>query len=247
MRLTGALRCLAAAGLLASLGACATADPNDLSATDKLPGFNRAMHDVNVALDRAVLRPAAQGYDFVTPTVFKHMIGNGFNHLELPANFVNFVLQGEVVPALETLGRFTINTVMGAGGLLDPATEFGLGKRETDFGITLGRHGVEEGTYLVLPLLGPSTARDAAGTVVDMAFSPLTYLGVPQEARIGARALEIVDTRDENFEIVDDLLYESANPYVSLRSIYLQRRRALLAGEGGGADALPDIFEEQGN
>lgn len=244
MRLMRAVRGLAAAALLAALGACATADPDDLSATDKAPGFNRAMLDFNIAMDKAVLRPAAQGYDFVTPTLFKHLIGNGFEYLELPGNFINFVLQGEVEPALETLGRFTINTVVGIG-VLDPATDFGLPKHETDFGITLGRHGVEEGTYLVLPVFGPSNARDAAGTVVDMAFSPLTYLGVPSEARLGARALDIVDTRDRNKQIIDDLLYESANPYVSLRSVYLQRRRALVAGEEAGADALPDIFEPE--
>lgn len=244
MRLMRAVRGLAAAALLAALGACATADPDDLSATDKVSGFNRAMLDVNIAMDKAVLRPAAQGYDFVTPTLFKHLIGNGFEYLELPGNFINFVLQGEVEPALETLGRFTINTVVGIG-VLDPATDFGLPKHETDFGITLGRHGVQEGTYLVLPVFGPSNARDAAGTVVDMAFSPLTYLGVPSEARLGARALDIVDTRDRNKQIIDDLLYESANPYVSLRSVYLQRRRALVAGEEAGADALPDIFEPE--
>lgn len=241
MTLMRAVRGLAAAALLAALGACATADPDDLSATDKVSGFNRAMLDFNIAMDKAVLRPAAQGYDFVTPTLFKHLIGNGFEYLELPGNFVNFVLQGEVEPALETLGRFTINTVVGIG-VLDPATDFGLPKHETDFGITLGRHGVQEGTYLVLPVFGPSNARDAAGTVVDMAFSPLTYLGVPSEARLGARALDIVDTRDRNKQIVDDLLYESADPYVSLRSVYLQHRRALVAGEEAGADALPDIF-----
>ena len=244
MTFVGALRGLAAATLLAALGACATADPNDLSATDKVPGFNKAMLDFNIAMDKAVLRPAAQGYDFVTPTLFKHLIGNGFDYLELPGQFINFALQGEVTPALETLGRFTINTVVGIG-VLDPATDFGLPKHETDFGVTLGKHGVPEGTYLVLPVFGPSTARDAAGTVVDMAFSPLSYLGVPSEARLGARALDIVDTRDRNFELIDDLLYESEDPYVSLRSVYLQRRRSLVGGEEAGAEGLPDIFDEQ--
>jgi len=249
MTLVKAISRCCAAVLVLALGACATADPNDLSATDRHTGFNRAMHDFNLAMDRNVLRPAAQGYDAVTPTLFKHLIGNGFSHLELPADFVNFVLQGEVDPALETLGRFTINTVMGIG-VLDPATEFGLPKRETDFGLTLGKHGVEEGSYLVLPFFGPSTARDAAGGVVDFAMNPLTYLGyvapgVTPEATLALTATDFVDTRDRNKEIIDELLYESADSYVTLRSVYLQRRRSQVAGDKGDAEALPDIFDEQ--
>ena len=80
--------------------------------------------------------------------------------------------------SLHTLGRFTINTVMGAGGFLNPADEFGLRRKPNDFGMTLARYGVGEGPYLVLPLLGPTTARDVSGFVVDRAFSPMTYVGV---------------------------------------------------------------------
>lgn len=235
--------------LLLALAACATADPNDFSATDTHPKFNRAMHDFNLALDRNLLRPAAQGYDVATPALFKHLIGNGFSHLELPADFVNFALQGKVNPALETLGRFTLNTVLGVG-VLDPATEFGLPKRETDFGITLGKSGVAEGDYWVLPFIGPTTTRDALGGVVDLAMNPLTYLGyvfpgASPEATIGATLTETVDARNRNKEIIDDLLYESANSYISLRSVYLQRRRSQMAGDEGDAEALPDIFDEQ--
>ena len=250
MTLVGMIRrCVAATGLLA-LAACATAEPGDLSDTDKTTGFNRAMHEFNLALDRNVLRPAAKGYDFVTPALFKHLIGNGFSHLELPGDFINYVLQGEVDPALETLGRFTVNTVVGAGGLLDPATEFGLSKQETDFGVTLGRHGVAEGNYFVLPFIGPTTTRDAVGSVVGRAFHPLTYLGfiapgVSPEAGIGIRVLGAVDTRDRRADLIDEILYESADSYISLRSVYLQRRRALVAGDEAAAETLPDIFEQE--
>lgn len=249
MTLPGMIRRAVAALGLFTLAACATASPDDLSATDTTPGFNRAMHEFNVTLDKNLLRPAAQGYEFAAPTLFKHLIGNAFSHLELPGTFVNFALQGEVTPALETLGRFAVNTVGGAGGFLDPATEAGLPRQNTDFGVTLGKHGVAEGNYLVLPLFGPSTTRDAVGMVVDRAFQPLTYLGyvfpgAPAGTGIALTVTERVDARHRNFDLIDDLLYESADSYVSLRSIYLQRRRAQVAGEEAGAEALPDIFEE---
>jgi len=240
-------RGLALAAILGVAG-CAAAGPRaDMSATDTHEGFNRNMLDFNLALDRNVLRPAARGYDFVTPALVKHLLGNGFSHLDLPADFINYLLQGEFTPALETLGRFTINTVLGAGGLLDPATEFGLPRNDTDFGITLGKHGVDEGTYWVLPLVGPTTTRDAFGGLVDIALSPTTYIGVvapgvTPELGLSLTAGDYIDKRDRNGDLVDELLYESADPYISLRSVYLQRRRSEVAGEKAGAEALPDIF-----
>jgi len=248
MKLSGTARRLAGLSALLLVSACASADPQaDFAAADPYEGFNRNMHEVNLFLDTALIRPAAQGYDFVTPTTIKFLIGNGFSHLDLPGDFANYVLQGEVKPALRTLGRFTINTVLGACGLLDPATEFGLPKEDTDFGVTLGKHGVGEGAYLVLPFLGPSTGRDLVGRVVDLAFYPPTYFGVTDSSVLNTlslplKAVDTVDQRDRNFELIDDLLYKSDDSYISLRSVYLQRRRAMVAGAEGGADALPDIF-----
>ena len=233
-----------------TLGACATAgDPTDLSSTDPHEGFNRKIHQVNLVLDRNVLRPVAKGYDLITPTLIKHLLGNGFSHLDLPADFVNYLFQGNIDSALETLGRFTINTVLGAGGLLDPATEFGLPKNDTDFGITLGKHGVDEGTFWILPLLGPSTSRDAVGSLVDIALTPTTYLGyiatsVSPELGVSLFVVDTIDQRDRYGEFIDDILYDSPDSYVSLRSIYLQRRRSLVASEQDAADSLPDIFNE---
>jgi phospholipid-binding lipoprotein MlaA len=249
MNSINAIRRCAALAMALSVAACATADPGaDLSATDPNENFNRKMLEANLAMDRNILRPVAQGYDFVTPTLVKHLLGNGFNHLDLPADFVNYLLQGEVNSALETLGRFTLNTVLGAGGFLDPATEFGLPKEDTDFGITLGKHGVGEGTYWVLPLVGPTTTRDAFGGLVDIALTPTTYVGlvapgVSPELGLSLVVSETVHDRDRNGDLIDEVLYESADPYISLRSVYLQRRRSEVAGSEGGAEALPDIFD----
>jgi phospholipid-binding lipoprotein MlaA len=142
----------------------------------------------------------------------------------------------------------TIWTVLGAGGLLDPATEFGLPKDDTDFGITLGKHGVAEGTYWMIPLVGPITTRDAVGGLVDIALTPTSYIGfiepgISPETGISLVTGEVVHTRDHNADLIDELLYESPDPYISLRSVYLQRRRSEVAGDKAGAEALPDIFE----
>ena len=236
-------------GLVAGLGACAQTQGNgDLAKADPFEETNRFFHQNNLRLDRNVLRPAAQGYGYVTPTLFKHMIGNGLSHLELTRDFANYLLQGDVDRSLETLGRFTLNTIVGAGGLLDPATEFGLPREPTDFGMTLGRYGVGEGGYLVLPLLGATTVRDAAGYAVDRAFSPTSYLG-PFIAADGispaVTVLGLVHRRDKRADLIDDVLYNSPDSYVTIRSAYLQRRRAQIAGEDGAEELLPDIFDDE--
>jgi phospholipid-binding lipoprotein MlaA len=247
MEMVKAIRRALALVAVMGVAACATAEPGaPLSATDPHESFNREMLDANIAMDRDLLRPAAQVYDTVTPGTIKLMVGNGFNHLELPADFLNYVLQGDPELALEVLGRFTMNTVMGAGGLLDPATEFGLPKKDTDFGLTLGKYGVSEGTYWVIPVLGPTTTRDVNGYIFDTLFSPTSAFGLiqpnpPLTVSMGLLALEGVDIRDRNKAVIDDLLYESEDPYVTVRSVYLQRRRSQLAGEA--AETSPDIFD----
>jgi phospholipid-binding lipoprotein MlaA len=227
---------------------CAAEGPREgLAATDPYEPFNRRMLNVNKGLDRYALRPVSQAYDVVTPTTFKFIIGNGFDYLETPIHFANYLLQGDIDNSLETLGRFTLNTVLGIG-ILDPATEFGLPRQETDFGITLARWGVGEGPYFVLPLFGPSTARDLPSFVVDRAFYAPSYFGVVTD--IGffnpvINGVELVDRRAKNADLIDELFYETEDTYVTLRAAYLQRRRAMAAGEEGEIDNLPDIFDDE--
>ena len=245
-------RLVRSAVLVAGLGtmsACAGDPPSgDFAAADPYEQTNRFFLKGNIRLDRNILRPAAQGYDLITPTLIKHLIGNGLGHLELTKDFANYLLQGDVDRSLETFGRFTVNTIAGAGGLLDPATEVGLPRQATDFGITLGKYGVAEGGYLVLPLLGPTTVRDAAGFVVDRAFSPTTYLGqVTSADAIGTviTGVGFVHQRDKRFDLIDEALYNSRDSYVTIRSGFLQRRRAQVAGEEGAEELLPDIFDDE--
>jgi phospholipid-binding lipoprotein MlaA len=236
--------------LTLGLGGCASTDPSRGPAgMDPYEGTNRAIHGFNVGLDSYVLRPAAKGYDTVTPTVFQHVIGNGLSHLDLPVDIVNYALQGDFDASGRALGRFTLNTILGAGGLLDPATEFGLPRRETDFGVTLGKWGVGSGPFLMLPLLGPSNPRDFAGFGVDMAISPTTYTGLTNSDALNLLSapyavLDRIDARNRNADLIDNILYDSPDSYVTLRSIYLQRRQALISG-GTDTEALPDIFDEE--
>lgn len=244
-------RALAGAALLA-LAACATPEGprTGFAETDDFEPTSRNVHDVNLALDEYVLRPVAQGYDVVTPTLVQHLVGNGFSHLALPRDFLNQLMQGDVDAGLTTLGRFVVNTLLGAGGLLDPATEFGLPRQATDFGVTLGKLGVDEGSYVVLPLMGPSTVRDSFALIVDAAMSPLTYLGMAtgiDGLGVAVGVGDRVDQRNRNAALIDDALYESADSYVTIRAGYLQRRRAQIA-EGSpdaAVDSLPDIFDEE--
>lgn len=236
-----------AAGIILAFGltACASTDSGDEFA-DPYEGFNRAMHSVNVTLDKNVLRPVAQGYDYATPELIQHLIGNGLDFLEQPKHFANYLLQGDVDNSLRVLGRVTLNATLGLG-LLDPATEFGLPSKPTDFGITMGKWGVDEGVFLVIPFLGPSTVRDLGGTVVDQAFSVSRYVGLFGDVDLMGPivgVVGVVDGRNRNADLIDEVLYNSPDSYVTQRSIYLQRRRALVRGETS-EDSLPDIFDEE--
>ncbi|MEM7211898.1 MAG: VacJ family lipoprotein [Pseudomonadota bacterium] len=242
------VRALLQAVLLSALLAGCAIDPTGAGlVADPLEDINRSIHEVNKGLDRAVLRPAADVYDVATPTLFKHVFGNAVRHLTLPGTFVNYVLQGDTDEAVATLGRFTLNTVYGAGGALDPATEFGLPLAPTDFGLTLASWGVDEGPYVELPLFGPSTARDTVGLLVDTALQPTTYVTGGVEITIASatvRALDIVDRRNRNKGLIDDVLYRSEDSYVSLRTAYIQNRRKRASGGETNVDDLPDLFEE---
>ena len=143
---------------------------------DPWEDFNRAMFSFNDGLDRWVLEPVAKGYDFITPTPLEHCISNFFNNLRVPIQSVNGFLQGKPVNGASDIGRFTVNTTLGLAGFLDPATTFGLVRHEEDFGQTLGVWGVNPGPYFVIPLLGPSTVRDAGAKFVDPEWYWARYL-----------------------------------------------------------------------
>ncbi|RMF32869.1 MAG: VacJ family lipoprotein, partial [Alphaproteobacteria bacterium] len=197
-----------------------------------------------------VLKPASELYVAATPELFRYLLANGVSNLGLPVDAANQLMQGRFMDALATVGRFGVNTVFGAAGLLDPATDFGLPREPADFGQTLYVWGVPEGAYVELPIFGPSTRRDAVGRVVDYIIDPTTYFGfiVPNtpaaHAFTAVRGLDILNRRAQLAPQLDPLLYSSADSYTELKNSYVQLRRRQLGMEEPADAALPDIFED---
>jgi phospholipid-binding lipoprotein MlaA len=212
--------------LVASFGSVAVAAPAR-AVDDPLEPLNRGIFEFNRIVDGLVLKPASQIYVFAVPEPGRRGVSNFLSNLRAPVVFINHLLQGEGEQAGITFGRFFVNSTLGFLGIFDAATVFGVEpRREADFGQTLGVWGVGGGAYLVLPLFGPSTFRDAGGIAVDtFLFDPLPYLSDSDTlmARWGATA---VDTRYQYGPLLDDLEAASLDFYAAARSAFLQNRAA---------------------
>ena len=213
--------------LLLVLGSATIGLAEDGRDRDPWERFNRAMFSFNDALDRWVLEPVAKGYDKVMPDPLEECVGNFFHNLRVPINGVNDLLQGKPVDGASDVGRFAVNTTIGLAGFLDPATYFGLVRHDEDFGQTLGVWGLDTGPYLVIPLFGASTVRDAGGLAVDAALTPTWYF-VDAVYTVGSRAVETVNTRARYLEEVKRAREASFDFYSFVRNAYLQRRDAMV-------------------
>ncbi len=216
---------IVASAVFALLAACSVA-PEGVSTHDPYENVNRKVHDFNVGLDRVVLRPASQVTSALPHQVTDRVVDFSDN-LALPGMIVNGVLQGDFEGAGTNTVRFIVNTIIGLGGLFDPADRAGIYEESTDFGETLAVWGAPEGAFVMLPVLGPSTERDAVGEVVDIVFDPLGFI-LPTEVQpyaTGAKIGEKIVTRGNFGSTVDSVLYESADSYAQTRGFYLDNRR----------------------
>lgn len=221
---------------------------DELVIHDPQEGLNRFFFGLNRGFDLAFVRPISKIYGAVVPGPLRLIARNGLRHLEAPGDLINYTLQGNGREAGKTLKRFVINSTLGLGGAFDIADHLGTPYNPTDFGLTLADWKVGEGRYLVNPLLGPSNVRDTVGRIGDIILSPTTYIGVITDFNFGgliANGTNIIDQRQRNGDLLDNVIFASPDPYVTLRSTYTQRRRALssdnvLSPEGGEA-ALPEI------
>ncbi len=238
-------RFLAVLAIPVFLTACTTTGPVGPDGVfDPYEKTNRRIHERNKAVDRAVLRPLAIGYNEHVPPGLRDSISNFSVNFQTPGMIVNNLLQMNGEDALVNTLRFVLNTTLGLGGLVDVAGMNGVPARETDFGETLHFWQVGEGAYLELPMMGPSTQRDLAGRVADFFTNPLRVI-VPapyKYAGTGSRLVERIGVRGRFMNTFDSVLYDSADSYAQTRNAYLQKRRFELGGDEAGSDPYLDSY-----
>jgi phospholipid-binding lipoprotein MlaA len=206
---------------------------------DRFENLNRKVFYINDRLDHFALRPAAVTYKKLMPNPLEKGVENIFSNLDEVTNIVNDLLQGKFSQAAHDSGRFLLNTTIGVGGIFDVAKRAGLDKSDgEDFGQTLAVWGVGEGPYLMLPLIGPSTLRDAPSKFVDSITSPFSYVD-DARTRNAARGVDLLSKRAGLLEI-DRVI--SGDKYLFVRDVYLQRSRYLV-NDGAIEDDFGD-FED---
>lgn len=235
---------ISALALSLFLGACSTPSAESLAQNDPWEKTNRDIFDFDVRLDHAVARPIAKGYRAAVPEPVRDGIHNALTNLNSPVVLANDVLQGDGDKAVNTAGRIVINSTVGLGGLIDVASKIGIPGHDNDFGITLGKNNIAEGSYLVLPFAGPLPPRDLLGVAVDQAFDPLTYVRFHGKdtwmvVRFG---IGILDARTSQLDAVETIERSSIDFYATTRNLYRQSRNAKINdGKAGATDNLPNL------
>ncbi|MGZ8912998.1 MAG: MlaA family lipoprotein [Methylobacter sp.] len=225
-----------------ALGGCATTGDVEqqtvASKVDPYESFNRKMFGFNDSVDNYVAEPISNAYKWITPQFMQTGVFNFFNNLKNVNVVINDVLQAKFSQSAEDTGRFAINSTVGLGGLFDVAKHVGLEQNEEDFDQTLAVWGVPQGSYLVLPLLGPSTARGIPGAVFDTAANPASYVGMPVQlmAMLNARA-----SAEGALKFIDEA---ALDPYVFTRESFLQWRNNLATDGRSEALDVDDLGDE---
>ncbi len=232
---------------LATLSACSSVPVEQRSdLRDHYEEDNRAVFDFNMGVDSYVIEPIASGYRNTVPKGGQTAISNHLAWAELPSTAVNSTLQGKYENAGLAVLSFAINGL--TLGFVDLMGDDAAPIHKEDFGQTLASKDIDEGSYLMVPFLGPHTTRSLTGRIVDMVLNPYSILdaGAPiqtwQTARVPANAISF---RAANFEAINDVKYNALDPYARTRSIYYQQRSGLLGDKigGGNASAADDEFD----
>ena len=222
-------------------------------------GVSRAMFKFNHVLDKAIFKPVAKGYRAL-PSPIRNGTGNVVDNLRSLLTLSNNLLQGDFRQAGHTAGRFAVNTTIGILGIWDPATALGLNEGgKEDFGQTMGVWGANPGCYFVLPILGPTTARDAVGLVGNVFLDPVYQITHNTEISNGVvgnsnysehnyyyyRTTGAVDFRAKNIESFDSIEKNSIDLYASLKSLYLQDRNKKVLNSKSAVDTQDDSDWEE--
>jgi phospholipid-binding lipoprotein MlaA len=226
--------CALSAAVLAATSGCATGP--DRTPGDPLEPLNRATFRFNDALDRNVAQPVARGYNAVVPRPVRTGVGNFFSNLGDVTIMLNNFAQGRFADGMSDMMRIALNTSFGLLGFLDIATPAGIQKHAQDFGLTLAHYGMGSGPYLVLPIFGPSTFRDAAGFGVDQYFAPVNQARVP--VRNTLWGINFVSTRAHYLDATELLEQAALDKYLFTRDAWLGQRRSKI--DAGHEQALPD-------
>lgn len=230
--------------LVALLSGCAsqttivTPDPRD-----PLESINRATYAFNDGLDRALVKPVAQTYARSLPQPIQTGVSNFFSNAKYPVTLANNILQGKLAHAVNDVGRLLLNTTLGLGGFLDPATRIGLERFDEDFGQTLGKWGLPPGPYLMVPFLGPYTLRDGLGGFADDFAEPRGYI-TDTTARWSMWAGDKLDRRVRLLE-ADSVLERTGDAYAFVRSAYLQRREYQVKDGAVEPIEFPEDWDEE--
>jgi phospholipid-binding lipoprotein MlaA len=229
-----------------ALTACASAPPTPemIANNDPYEPANRDRLAFNGKIDRYFVVPTVGVYVLLVPEPGKRAVHHFLEHLTLPTTFVNDILQGEFKRGSQTTARFLVNTTLGFGGFLDPASHMKIPDHGEDFGQTLGVWGVDEGPFVMLPFLGPSNPRDAFGLATDIAIDPTNYIHFKQHLwwAAGREYFTVLDLRAQTFQTIQGIQRSSVDYYASLRSFYRQLRESEIRnGRPAKAQDLPDF------
>lgn len=205
-----------------SLGACASDPAAQRSDNDPWEAINRPLYSFNTGLDKVTLKPLAKGYQKVTPRPVRTGVTNFMKNLATPGSSINNFLQGKPRRGFSELGRFLLNSTVGIGGLFDVATASGIERNYEDVGQTAAVWGVPDGPYVMLPVLGPMTLRDAVLTPVHIISNPLYHYN-NSSIRDKLYILRAIELRERLFK-AEKLLKDSKDKYVTTRESYLQNR-----------------------
>jgi phospholipid-binding lipoprotein MlaA len=208
---------------------------------------NRAMYQFNDNLDHYLLKPVSDAYIKYVPKMVRTGVHNGFNNLGYFETIFNDFAQGNFPQGFKDSGRMAINSSIGCLGWFDPATQMGLPSHDNDFGITLGKWGVPQQPYIVLPLFGPSTTRDVSSIPVGIACNPLTYYDLSTWISLPLGILQVVDGRADAERYLKFRNDNAIDPYVFTRDAYLQYRANQIQEAGGPAPKptnQPSIYDE---
>ena len=243
MRVVRPVRHAVACALLGALAGCSTPSPESLAENDPWEATNRDTFAFNVWVEHHVATPVVEAYRAVVPEPARDGVHNAVTNLHSPIVLANDIIQARPKKAAQTVARLVINSTIGIGGLIDVASKIGIPYHDNDFGITLGQGGAAEGSYLMLPFLGPLPPRDLLGTAVDGLFDPFTWTRFPGRpevltARTGAG---VIDTANRQLDQFNEIERSSIDFYASTRNLYRQSRNAQINGAAISNLNLPDL------